>query len=253
MASRRLGKPSQGFAPIGTARHDLREHRVEASGHLVAGSDPGIDADALAARPLDGEDGPRRRQEARLRVLGVEADLHRVAAQADVGLREPEPFAGRDPDLVGDEVSTGHQLRDGMLHLEARVHLQEEDVAAVVEEELACPGADVSDLAPQGQRRLGQALPRRLTDGGRGRLLEHLLVSPLDGAIALAEVDAVPVSIEEQLDLDVSRPFEEPLQDQAGHPRTQHGPRAGPRRGQPSARRAHGPSACPCRHRRPRA
>src|SRR6185503_11440649 len=46
------------------------------------------------------------------------------------------------------------------------------------------------------------------------RLLEHLLVAALDRAVALAEVNAVPVPIEEDLDLDVTRALDEPLQDQ---------------------------------------
>ena len=39
-------------------------------------------------------------------------------------------------------------------------------------------------------------------------------MSPLDRAVALAEVDAVPVLVEEDLDLDVTRAFDEPFQDQ---------------------------------------
>jgi hypothetical protein len=40
-------------------------------------------------------------------------------------------------------------------------------------------------------------------------------VSPLDRAIALAEVDAVAEGVEQHLDLDVARPLEEALEDQA--------------------------------------
>src|SRR5207248_3316006 len=48
-------------------------------------------------------------------------------------------------------------------------------------------------------------------DGGRRRLLDELLVAALDRAVALAEVDHVAVSIREDLDLDVTRILEEPL------------------------------------------
>jgi hypothetical protein len=48
------------------------------------------------------------------------------------------------------------------------------------------------------------ALPERLVDGGRRSLLHDLLMPPLDGAVALAEMDHVPVSVAEHLHLDVA-------------------------------------------------
>src|SRR5439155_15314963 len=47
-----------------------------------------------------------------------------------------------------------------------------------------------------------------------GRLLEDLLVPPLQAAVALAEVDALAMRVEEELDLDVARPLEELLEDE---------------------------------------
>ena len=47
-----------------------------------------------------------------------------------------EPLAGGDAELLGDEVGAGHQLRDGMLHLEPGVHLQEVELPRLVEQEL---------------------------------------------------------------------------------------------------------------------
>jgi hypothetical protein len=101
-----------------------------------------------------------------------------------------------------------------VLDLEASVHLQEEDVAAVVEEELARAGADVADGPAEGQRRVGEPSPRRRADCRRRGLLEDLLVPSLDRTVALAEMNAGAMGIEEELDLDVTRPFEEPLEDQ---------------------------------------
>ena len=40
-------------------------------------------------------------------------------------------------------------------------------------------------------------------------------MAPLDRAIAITEVDAGPMAIEEDLDLDVAGAFEESLEDQA--------------------------------------
>ena len=44
-----------------------------------------------------------------------------------------------------------------------------------------------------------------LRDQRRGALLDHLLMAPLDRALALAEVDQVAVAVAEHLDLDVAR------------------------------------------------
>ena len=229
---------------------DLREHRIEPARHLVAGDDPGIDADAVAGRPADRLDPAGRRQEPGLRVLGVEADLDRVPARPDVRLPEPERLAGGDPDLVGDEVAAGDELRDRVLDLEPRVHLEEEDLAAVVEEELAGAGALVADRRREREGGLGQAAADRGPDGRRRRLLEHLLVAPLDRAVALAEMDAAPVAVEEDLDLDVARALDEPLEDQPLVAERARAPRGGRRRAGRAARRARGRSACPCHRRR---
>ena len=51
-------------------------------------------------------------------------------------------------------------------------------------------------------------------DGGGGRFLEHLLVPSLDRAIPLPEVDAVALAVEQDLDLDVARALEQPLEDE---------------------------------------
>src|SRR6056297_2884627 len=91
-----------------------------------------------------------------------------------------------------------------MLDLNARVHLDEEELAVLEQEfERACPqvadplarlGADSADLF---------ALFRR---DARGRgFLDDFLVAPLHGAVALAEMDGVAVGIRHDLDLDVAR------------------------------------------------
>src|SRR5207249_7232034 len=53
-------------------------------------------------------------------------------------------------------------------------------------------------------RTLGELGASGRREGRRRRLLDDLLVPPLNGAVALAEVDAVPVSVHRDLDLDVA-------------------------------------------------
>ena len=68
-------------------------------------------------------------------------------------LVEPEPFAGRDPELVGDQVATRHELGHRVLDLEARVHFEEGRLAAIVDEELARAGTHIADPTRERQGR----------------------------------------------------------------------------------------------------
>ena len=73
----------------------------------------------------------------------------------------------------------------------AGVHLDEVELLVLVQE-LEGPGAAVVDPAARLDAALAdaRALPRG--DVGRRRLLDHLLVTALHRAIALAEIDALP-------------------------------------------------------------
>ncbi len=203
-ASARVGPQAMILASIGSKRPPISVPVV----------DPGVDPDPVAGRPAQRLDAPGLRQEPGLGILGVEADLDRVSGDHDVVLSEPERLPGGDAQLVGDEVPSGHELRDGMLDLEPRVHLEERRRPAVVDEELAGAGTHVPDGRREGERRVAQPGAQGGIDAGRRRLLEHLLVPPLDRAVALAEMDAVPLRIEEDLDLDVAAAFDQPLEDE---------------------------------------
>ena len=76
-----------------------------------------------------------------------------------VVLGEAEGLAGGDAELQLDEVDAGDQLGDGVLDLEAGVHLEEVELAVLVEE---LDGAGVDVVAALGDRHGG------LAHGGRG-------------------------------------------------------------------------------------
>ena len=95
----------------------------------------------------------------------------------------------RDLDLRAHEVEAGDELGDRVLDLDARVHLEEEELAMAVEQALDRAGADVADRARGLDRHRSHARAQLGRDGRRGRLLEHLLVPALERAVALAEVD----------------------------------------------------------------
>ena len=91
-----------------------------------------------------------------------------------------------------------------MLDLQARIHLDEVELAVLVEE-LDRAGAAVLDLAHGLGDRLADLLARISVERGRGGFLQDLLVAPLQRAVALAEVDGVALAVAEDLDLDVAR------------------------------------------------
>ena len=71
-----------------------------------------------------------------LRVFRIQAHLDGVAAKAHLVLLDTERFTRRDEDLMTHEIKAGDRLRHGMLHLQARVHLQEVELAIFVHDEL---------------------------------------------------------------------------------------------------------------------
>ena len=135
-----------------------------------------------------------------------------MAAQPDVRLAEPQGLAGGHPQLGLDEVQPGHGLGDRMLDLEARVELHEGEGTVRVDQELDGADADVAGRSGEGHRGGPHAVAQGLRHPRRRRLLQHLLVAPLEGAVALAKVDRRAVGIAEHLDLHVTRVLHVPLQ-----------------------------------------
>ena len=90
-----------------------------------------------------------------------------------------------------------------MLHLNAGVHLHEVEVQVVVDEVLDGSGVVVADGLAEADGGLAHALTEIIRHERGGALLEDLLVAPLEGAVALAEVDDLAVLVAEDLKLDV--------------------------------------------------
>ena len=91
-----------------------------------------------------------------------------------------------------------------MLDLQARVHLDEVELAVLVEE-LDRAGAAIVELLHGAWRTIVADLLALLgVEGRRGRLLPDLLVPALQRAVALAEMDGVALAVAEHLDLDVA-------------------------------------------------
>ena len=101
-----------------------------------------------------------------------------------------------------------------MLDLQARVHFQEIEaggVAGPIEQEFNRAGIAISRRTRDGHRRLAHPFAERRRQRRRWRLLDHFLVPPLNRTLALEEVDDVAVVIGEDLELDVARFIDQPL------------------------------------------
>jgi hypothetical protein len=93
-------------------------------------------------------------------MLGIDAAFDGMALDDDVLLLDRERQARSDPDLLVDEVDPGDHLGDRMLDLDSGVHLDEIELAILVEE-LDRAGADDTAAWP--------SRPRRSRRSGRAR------------------------------------------------------------------------------------
>ena len=126
-----------------------------------------------------------------------------MAGDGHVVLFEPERLARCDRDLHGDEVDTGDRLGGRVLHLEAGVHLEIEELTVLVEEldgarsDVVAPCATFTAASPMAAMVAG-AIP------GAGASSIELLMPPLGRAVAGSEVDAIAEGVGHHLHLDVA-------------------------------------------------
>jgi hypothetical protein len=111
-----------------------------------------------------------------------------------------------------------------VLDLQPRVHLEERCLLPQrVVDELDGARAAVTDRRAQGPRRALQLLPQRVGQVGRRRLLQHLLVPPLQRAVPVAQANHAAGPVAEHLDLDVPGALDVPLGEHARDPEARRG------------------------------
>ncbi len=170
----------------------------------------GVEADAEAGGAAVGDDLAVIRGEVVGRVFRGDPALHGEAVARHGVLRGqgqlgPVQVRARgDEDLRADEVDAGDLLGHGVLHLDARVHLDEEPlVAVVVVEELDGAGVVVADALgdlDRGLAEVGADIVRQIDRRGD---LDDFLMAPLHRAITLVQVEHAAVRVAEDLHLDV--------------------------------------------------
>jgi hypothetical protein len=103
-----------------------------------------------------------------------------------------------------------------MLDLQPRVHFEEVEGCRIrsareVEQEFHGAGVLIRDRCGGRRRCGGDSFPQRIGNRGRWALLDDLLVTTLERAVALEEVNDVAVAVAEDLHFDVARPYDQPF------------------------------------------
>jgi hypothetical protein len=118
-----------------------------------------------------------------------------------------------DEQLQAYEVQACYEFGNWMLDLEPGVDLKKEEPSISAHDELDGSRTHIADCSGGSDGRRAKLSAECVVDGGRGRLLDDLLVAALDRALALEEVDRVAVAVGEDLDLDVARRLEVVLEE----------------------------------------
>src|SRR5262245_12275055 len=126
-----------------------------------------------------------------------------MAVEANVLLLEGQRRSRGDAYLLDDEIDAGDHLGDRVLDLEAGVHLDEVELAALVEE-LDGTHPAIAQFAYGACHGLADARPLAVVERRRQRLFPQLLMPPLQRAVALAEMDGIAPAVAKHLDLDVA-------------------------------------------------
>ncbi len=206
IVGQRLLHPRQRAVAVVVPDDQFRDHRIVEGRDGIAFLDAGVDAHVEAfGRRRQMHELAGRGQEVLGRVLGVDARFQRMAVDAQLLLHQRQLLAGGDAQLPFDEIEAGDHLGDGMLDLQARVHLHEEELAVLRGDEFDRAGADIADRLGGRHRRLAHLAATLRRHARRRRFFQHLLVAALHRAVALEQVDALAELIAEHLDFDMAR------------------------------------------------
>src|SRR5687768_8442957 len=105
-------------------------------------------------------------------------------------LGQRQSLARRHPQLPLHQILSSDHLGDRMLDLQARIHLYEIELPALIHE-LNRTGADIVHRASRGDSSLTDASPQLVRQRRRRRLLDHFLMAALKRTIALEQINTV--------------------------------------------------------------
>src|SRR5439155_17799197 len=148
-------------------------------GDLLVRPDAAVHPDARPGRRRVTLNATGRGHEVAQRILGVYPEFDGVAARRRITLRW-DSLATCDPNLLAHQVDAEHRLGDGVLDLQPGVHFEEVKVFTR-HDELHRAGVLIADRGGGLDRRLSHGTTARLGQADGRRLLQELLMPPLDG------------------------------------------------------------------------
>ena len=188
--------------------HDLGHQVVVVGGHAVALPHPGVDPHPGTLRHDPVADPSRSRREIARRILGGETHLDGVTGGCGGavggsldGVRQWTTC--RQVELLADDVESGNELGHAMLDLQSGVDFEEPRRAVRCPQELRRGGVLETGRGRDPDRAVVQIAPFVRRQARRRRLLDELLVAPLERTVPLADGDDVARRVTEQLHLDV--------------------------------------------------
>src|SRR5262245_48360785 len=205
--------PGDGFLTGRSRRHQLGQQRIVVYRNLYPLRDSALEANAGAGRKHETRHAPRRRQEPLGRVLRVDPALDAPAVLLNLVLPPRKRRARRDGELGLHDVSPRDLLRDRVLHLQSRIHLEEVEVRAG-DDELDGSRILVANRLGARHRGSGQSVLEITWEIRCRALFDELLVATLDRALPLVQMNEAAVTIPEHLHFHVARSLQETLDEE---------------------------------------
>ena len=201
---------------VGSIGDEFGDHRVVIHGNFTALEHASVHTHMVIFRRWAVvHEATSRWQEVTEWILGIDAGFNGPAVDAHVSLGNWQFIAIGHTDHEFHQVDTGYQFSHRVFHLETGVHLQEIEVALVVDNELHGAGRLVVHRLRQGDRLLAHLLARCLVKKRRRCFFNHFLVTALQGTFTFIEIDHVAMAVGNDLDLDMAWFLDEFLREDA--------------------------------------
>src|SRR5262249_31649124 len=151
----------------------------------------------------------RARPEVVIGVLCIYPAFDRVTARMSIYHMLGKVSTARDADLFLHQVATVHLFGSRMLYLNPGIHLHKVKITVLINQILDRAGIFVAHIASHLDGAFAHFLPQMFINHGRRAFFDDFLISTLDRAIPLAEIDYPLMTITYDLKLDMMRAFNE--------------------------------------------
>jgi len=183
---------------------DFRHHRIVERGDFIPRLDTRVDANALTRGLIKEFDVSRAGQEASSGIFSVEPDFDCMPEELNIFLLRWKRLAPCNANLPLNKVVACDHLGHWMLNLQTRIHLQEIELTGLIKQEFHRPRTDVVNGFCGINGSASHCLTKFRRHDRARRFLNHFLVTALNGAIALTEINGIACFICEDLYLDVT-------------------------------------------------